>query len=197
MSAVRLRQVHTSREMARGSEPAARNLLDWRAMTGQTQWLDEDQQRCWRAYILGTTLLLDELDRELAEAHGISLNEYEVLVRLSEQPGRQMRMALLAESMAHSRSRITHTVKRMECAGLVERTAAPGDRRGVMAAMTEEGMELLRAAAPTHVDGVRRHLVALASEADFAAIGRVFDTVSDHLLEGAPEGVDIRRCRPD
>jgi hypothetical protein len=86
-------------------------------------WLDPAQQRAWRAYLVGTTLLMDRLDRELRDQHRISLPEYEILVRLSEAEGHRMRMAELADSVSHSRSRVTHTVSRMEAAGLVARDA--------------------------------------------------------------------------
>ncbi len=155
-------------------------------------WLDARQQQAWRAYIMGTTLLLDRLDRELRQAWDISLIEYEILVRLSEQPDGSLRMALLADALCHSRSRITHTIARMESTGLVERTAAEGDRRGVMAVMTERGRELLVNAAPTHVAGVREHLVGLATKADFLVVGRVFDKVCDQLMQGHDDATDIR-----
>lgn len=161
----------------------------------ETRWLEDDQQADWRAYIVGTTLLLDVLDRELRQAHGISLGEYEILVRLSESPDRTLRMAQIAESMQHSRSRVTHTVSRMEKAGLISRCAAETDRRGVEARMTDAGWELLVAAAHTHVTGVRNHLVDLASPEDFRALGRVMNAVSDQLVEENPEFADIRPAR--
>lgn len=163
-----------------------------RMTTRSTRWLTKGEQQSWRAYILGTTLLLDRLDRELRSTHGIGMSEYEVLVRLSEQPDRRLRMALLADAMCHSRSRMTHTVARMEVNGLVERVASDDDRRGIEAVMTPHGLEVLEAAAHVHVAGVRAHLVDLASAEDFAAVGRVFDAVSDQLLADVPEGVDIR-----
>lgn len=159
--------------------------------TTATRWLDADQQRSWRAYLVGTTLLMDRLDRDLREQHDLSMPEYEILVRLSEAPNRRMRMAELAGSVSHSRSRITHTVSRLEKDGLVERTACVSDGRGVEAVLTEEGMARLEDAAPTHVEGVRRFLVDLASDEDFAAMGRVFNAVADNLIEGNPSA-DIR-----
>ena len=158
----------------------------------QTLWLTSEQQAAWRAYIVGTTLLMDTLDRELRQAHGISLGEYEILVRLSESPDRTLRMAQIAESMRHSRSRVTHTVSRMEKAGLISRCAAEGDRRGVEAKMTDKGWELLVSAAPTHVSGVREHFVDLATDEQFTVLGTVMDAVSDHLLAQNPAFADIR-----
>ena len=160
--------------------------------SGDVRWLSGEHQQAWRAYILGTELLLHELDRELREAHDVSFSEYEILVRLSETPGGRMRMAILADSMCHSRSRVTHTIARMETAGLVRREAANTDGRGVEAVMTDVGHRRLVEAAPTHVRGVRAHLVDLADPSDFEAIGRIFDGVSDRLLEDKPEDADIR-----
>ena len=77
---------------------------------------------------MGTELLLHQLDRELREEHEISFSEYEILVRLSEAEGGRMRMAILADAMSHSRSRVTHTIARMEQADLVVREAPPGRR---------------------------------------------------------------------
>jgi DNA-binding MarR family transcriptional regulator len=161
----------------------------------QARWLSKEQQAAWRAYILGTTLLLDTLDRELRHAHGLSLAEYEILVRLSESPRRTMRMAQIADEVRHSRSRVTHTVSRMEKAGLITRCAAEGDRRGVEARMTDAGHALLVKAAPTHVNGVRDHFVDLATDEQFAVLGTVMDAVSDHLLPQNPDCDDIRPGR--
>lgn len=159
--------------------------------TTTTRWLDRDQQRTWRAFLVGTTLLMDRLDRDLREQHGLSMPEYEILVRLSEAPGHRMRMATLASSVSHSRSRVTHTVTRMERNGLVERSACPSDGRGVEAVLTPGGLSVLQKAAPTHVSGVRDYLVDVADEEDFEAVGRVFNAVSDRLVAADPD-VDIR-----
>ncbi len=151
------------------------------------RWLNEAQQRSWRALVMGMTLLLDRLDADLQRNYDVSLAEYEILVRLSERPGRQLRMAQLADSMAHSRSRITHTVKRMEEQGLVRRAQSVEDRRGIVCTMTDQGYRLLEEMAPLHVNGVRDYLVDLADDGDFAALGRVMDAVADKLVVAHPE----------
>ncbi len=163
-------------------------------MTGsspEVPWLEQDEQHAWRAYLVGTTLLTDRLDRDLRENHDLSLPEYEILVRLSEAENRRMRMAVLADSLSHSRSRVTHTVSRMERAGLVLRDPCLSDGRGVEAVLTDRGFAVLSEAAETHVRGVREFLVDLASPEDFAAVGRVFDAVSDRLIAARP-AADIR-----
>lgn len=150
------------------------------------RWLDEDQQRTWRSFLLGTTLLLDRLDEDLRREHGLSAVEYEILVRLSEADG-TLRMAQLAAALAHSRSRVTHTVKRMESAGLVLREESPEDGRGVDCRLTDAGRDMLRTAAPDHVETVRRSLVDLVAPDDLRALGRVMDAVCDQLIDAHPE----------
>jgi DNA-binding MarR family transcriptional regulator len=140
---------------------------------------------------VGVTLLLDRLDADLQHDFDLSLTEYEILVRLSERPQRQMRMAQLADALAHSRSRVTHTVTRMQKAGLVDRTSSPEDGRGIVCRLTDQGYDLLVSAAHVHVTGVRDYLVDLVEPADFAALGRVMDAVSDRLIACHPE-MDIR-----
>lgn len=159
--------------------------------TQDVQWLDQDQQHAWRAFLVGSTLLMDRLDRDLREHHDLSLPEYEILVRLSESEDRTLRMAVLAESVSHSRSRVTHTVTRLERAGLVLRRACTSDGRGVEAHLTDAGFAVLEEAAPTHVNGVRRFLVDLVADEDFQAVGRVFDVVTDRLVSASP-AMDIR-----
>ncbi|MDX6251362.1 MAG: hypothetical protein QOF10_4722 [Kribbellaceae bacterium] len=149
-------------------------------MTTGTRWLDAEQQVAWRAYLLGTARLMAKLDDDLRQ-FGLGINDYEILVRLSEVPDRRLRMAELADRLHQSRSRLTHTVGRLEAAELVRRTSCKSDKRGVWAELTEAGFTLLEQAAPFHVAGVRENLVDLVSPEDFAAIGRVFDTVSEHI----------------
>ena len=157
-----------------------------------TRWLDADQQASWRAFVVGITLLLDRLDADLQHAFDLSLTEYEILVRLSERPERQMRMAQLADALAHSRSRVTHTVTRMEtrrarAAHLVARGRprhrVPSHRRGVRRA----GRGRARARAPACATTSSTWSAPRTSR----ALGRVMDAVSDRLIACHPE-MDIR-----
>jgi len=161
----------------------------------KTRWLSATQQRAWRAYMLGTTQLMAQLDRDLSAAHDLSLPEYEILVRLSEAPERRMRMAELADSLNHSRSRITHTAARLEGAGLLTRESCGTDRRGVFAILTDVGMQRLEDAAPTHVEGVRAYLIDAVAPEDLEAVGRVFTAVADVLGDSKawPLGQEIPR----
>lgn len=147
----------------------------------ETQWLTKEQQVIWRSFLGGTTVLMDQLDRDLRNAHGLSLPEYEILVRLSEAPDRSIRMADLAEAIGHSRSRTTHTIRRLEKEGIVARFQCDSDGRGVTAILTDAGYALLEHAAHTHVTGVHDYLVAAASSKDFEALGRIMDQLRENL----------------
>lgn len=142
----------------------------------EPRWLNEDQQRIWRLYLNGVAKINEVLDAELRQ-FGLDLGEYEILVNLSESPDHQLRMSDLASRVRQSRSRLTHTVARMETKGLLSRLSCPSDRRGVIAYLTPDGYELLVKAAPYHVESVRRILVDPVSKADFVAIGRAMQAV--------------------
>lgn len=139
-------------------------------------WLSAEQQRIWRTYLSGVARINDHLNNALRCFH-LDLNEYEILVALSEAPGHAIRMSELASSVHQSRSRLTHTATRMEQQGLLERCRADEDRRGVLARLTERGMELLVEAAPTHVRSVREALVDVMAPEDFRALGRAMGAV--------------------
>ena len=146
-----------------------------------TRWLTEDQQRAWRAWLSASLLLNDRLNRDMQEQHGLTMADYEILVRLSEVADRRMRMSELAEVTLSSRSRLSHQIDRMEKAELVERQVCDHDRRGSFAALTDKGWTILVQAAPDHVESVRTHLVDVLSPKDFAHLGAACQKVSDHL----------------
>jgi DNA-binding MarR family transcriptional regulator len=146
-----------------------------------TPWLSGEQQRVWRAFLGGTTVLMDRLDRDLRTQHGLSMPEYEILVRLSEAPDRAIRMAELADAVSHSRSRVTHTIARLEREGIVVRGQCSEDGRGVSAVLTDHGFSVLEAAAHTHVRGVNDYLIEDASAEDLEAVGRIMTKVMETL----------------
>lgn len=145
-------------------------------MNDRADWLTDSQQEIWRDWLLGTARIMDFLDADL-RPHGLRIGEYEILVNLSEAPDREMRMSALAGSVHQSRSRLTHAVTRMESNGLLERTSASTDRRGVMARLTQRGFDLLEAAAPSHVTAVRTVFVDAVDPEDFRAVGRAMKAV--------------------
>lgn len=126
-----------------------------------------------------TTQVAEALDRDLLNDHGLSMNEYEVMVVLSESPDRTIRMSVLAAELVNSRSRLTHTIRRMEKRGLVVRSADKHDGRGVNATLTDEGFRVLQAAAPDHVESVRRHIIDRLTDDELRQLGTVMSKLGD------------------
>lgn len=147
----------------------------------QPRWLDQEEQRTWRAYLYSAQLLLDRLDRELTHTTGISHAYYEILVALSETPGRMMRMSELADRCLSSRSRLSHAVSRLEERGWVRRQTCAEDGRGQLAVLTDDGFEALEAAAPVHVESVRDHLFDQLTTEQQLALRDVGETLLRHL----------------
>ncbi len=146
-----------------------------------TQWLSEDEQRAWRAWIAASNTLNHRLSADLQSQHGITLADYEILVQLSEHPDRKLRMSELAEATLASRSRLSHQVDRLVKRGLVERQECEFDKRGSFAALTDQGWKAIVAAAPDHVDSVRTYLVDVLTPEEFDALGRACRKVSDNV----------------
>lgn len=136
-----------------------------------TRWLSHDELVSWRSWLTAITLVPDQMGRQLQSAHGLTFADYDILVRLSEAEDHCLRMSELARRTLVSRSRLTHQIDRMERAGLVARRVCTEDGRGLLAEMTEKGWELLQAAAPEHIETVRRLIVDVLTPEEFKALG--------------------------
>lgn len=145
---------------------------------GDKRLLTESQMRAWRAFLGASTLVSARLNHELDEAAAISMYEYEILVRLFESEAGRVRMSQLADQVSYSRSRLTHTVGRLERAGYVLRSSCPNDRRGVYAHLTQAGYEFLAQTAPIHLDGVRRHLINRFTPSELATLTELLEKIT-------------------
>ncbi|PZW03758.1 DNA-binding transcriptional regulator, MarR family [Micromonospora phaseoli] len=150
-------------------------------MVVMTRWLTPDEQRTWRAFLTASRALMDTLDRELQRDAGMPHAYYEILVRLSEAPERRLRMSELADASGSSRSRLSHAVARLEAAGWVRREDCPTDRRGQIALLTDAGFAELAAAAPGHVEGVRRHLFDALRPTQVEQLRQISEALTEHL----------------
>lgn len=146
------------------------------------RWLNAEERRIWLGWVFTSRLLWEEIERDLQRDSGLSFGHYEILVMLSETPTRARRMSELADATQSSRSRLSHAVARLEELGWVRREACPEDRRGQLAVLTDEGFAALEAAAPMHVESVRRHLFDLLSPAQLANLQEIQEEVLEHLL---------------
>ncbi|MDN5861290.1 MAG: MarR family transcriptional regulator [Pseudonocardia sp.] len=125
---------------------------------GEPRWLTGEERQAWLSWIAATTLLEAALDRQLQRESGMPMAYYQILVMLSAEPERTLRMGELAERTQSSHSRLSHAVARLEDRGWIRRTSCPGDRRRTFATLTDEGFAALAAAAPGHVAEVRQYL---------------------------------------
>jgi len=124
----------------------------------QTRWLDEQEQLAWRTYLAASKAIGEAIDSQLQRDGDIPHIYYEILVRLSEAPDRQLRMSELADRSLSSRSRLSHAVARLEERGWVARRACPNDGRGMLAQLTDSGMSAIEDLAPGHVTAVRTQI---------------------------------------
>jgi DNA-binding MarR family transcriptional regulator len=156
----------------------------------ETRWLTADEQLAWRAFLVACQTLFSAVDAQLLRDSDIPHGYYEILVRLSETPGRALRMTQLAEASTSSKSRLSHAVARLEERGWVRRTDCPTDRRGQVAQLTDEGFAALAAAAPGHVDQVRRSLIDQLTPEQ---VGQLRE-ISDAIIAGTDPDVSAGGC---
>lgn len=147
------------------------------------RWLTGDEVPAWRGLVQVMQLLPLALDRQLQRDAGIPHGYYMVLAMLSEAPDRSMRMSALAALTATSQSRLSHSIARLEERGWIARRPCSDDRRGQVAVLTDAGFAVLAAAAPGHVDEVRRRIFDLLSEEQVAALADVAQTLGAALTE--------------
>lgn len=157
----------------------------------EPRWLSDEEQQMWRASLGVLNLLPLYLERDLQQLHGLTVHDYEILVRLSEAPERRIRLTELAGLSHQSKSRLSHQMTRMENAGLVVRESCAADRRGQWAVLTDKGWDRLVKAAPDHVESVRRHYIDLFTNEQKQVVGEAFQTIVEHL-----RGVDNGQTCP-
>ena len=124
----------------------------------------------WAAFLRAHARVVRELERELQAEQRMALTDYDVLVQLAAAEDRRLRMSELADRLLLSRSGVTRLVDRLVAQGLVEREICDTDRRGQWAALTDAGLDRLRAAAPTHLRGVGEHFLDRMSPDDLASM---------------------------
>jgi DNA-binding MarR family transcriptional regulator len=136
--------------------------------------LSLQEMDAWLAFLKAHAVITALLDRELLDAHGISLAGYEVLAFLSRARGRRMRMSDLAGMVLISPGAVTRRVEALEARGLVTRSRSTSDARVVEASLTEAGMKVLKALTPTHVRGVRAHFADQLTPKELQQVAKAF-----------------------
>ncbi|MEI5101504.1 MarR family transcriptional regulator [Streptomyces sp. PmtG] len=151
------------------------------------QWLTDEEQCAWRTHVEVNRMLTYQLEKDL-QPFNLTMNDYDILVHLSESEDLRMRMSDLAAATLQSKSRLSHQITRMENAGLVRRENCESDRRGLFTVLTDEGMETMKRVAPHHVASVRQHFVDLVSTEALSDLHKALTPIAEHLrgLRGRP-----------
>ena len=143
----------------------------------KVRWLDDREERVWRALQFMQMRLTAQLARQLAADSGLSYQDYLVLVALTDRTDGRMRMFELARDLGWEKSRVSHHIARMEQRGLVDKEKCGADRRGAFVVVTDHGRKELEAAAPGHVAAVRRLFIDRLSPPQLEAVGAAAETV--------------------
>lgn len=157
----------------------------------EVRWLDDAEQDMWVNFVPMMLRLQLELDRQLQRDSGLSLIEYFMLSGLSEHPDHTMRMSRIASWTGAQLPRLSQMAARMEARGWIVRRPDPADGRATLATLTEAGLEVVRAAAPGHVQQVRRLLLDPLTRAQMSKLGvistRIMHAISPDETFTRPE----------
>ena len=146
-----------------------------------TRWLDDSERAAWLRLAAVLELLPATLDSQLRTQAGLTHFEYFVLAMLSEAPDRTLRMTALAQLTNATLPRLSHVVRRLEDRGLVDRFPCPGDGRATNARLSDAGWDAVVAAAPGHVDAVRRHVVDALTREQLEQLRAITDALLARL----------------
>lgn len=141
------------------------------------RWLTDEEQALWRLLLDTSRQAQRCMEEQLQSVHDLSYSEFSVLVSLSEAPGTEIRLRDLCLALTWDRSRTSHQITRMERRGLVTKCKCSGDARGVVVELTDEGRRRLDAAAPQHVELVRRMIFDRLAADDIPALRRFCEKV--------------------
>lgn len=150
-------------------------------------WLDDVEMRAWVGFVRTRDLIAAAVGRDSTRESNLTYVEYSVLAFLSGTPDHRCTFADLALSLEWSQSRLSHQITRMEKRGLVVREPIPDDARRTAARLTQRGAEVLSAAAPAHVNSVRRHMIDVLDRQQLAALADIYDTLLAHHRKATSE----------
>jgi DNA-binding MarR family transcriptional regulator len=144
------------------------------------------EQVAWVGLLRAHAAATRSFNADLVSGHGLTLNDYEVLLHLARAPDRRLRRVDLADEVLLTPSGITRLLAGLERAGYVERASCASDARVTYALLTDAGYDKLREASSTHVEGIRSHFAGRFSEEELETLGSLLSRLP---LDG-PEDED-------
>jgi len=155
-----------------------------RRTPAEPRWLDDVEMAAWRGYIETVAAMGAALDADLAP-YGLTIGDYEVLVRLSDVPSHQLRMCDLAGQLRLSPSGLTRRLDGLVKSALVQRDPSSDDRRVMLATLTERGLQTLTQAVPDHVESVRSRFLDQLSPTEIEVLASAFHKLRVSLDSGS------------
>jgi DNA-binding MarR family transcriptional regulator len=143
--------------------------------------------QAWVGLLRAHAALTRELSADLVHQHGLTINDYEVLLHLARADDHRLRRVDLAERLVLTASGVTRLLDGLERAGVVEKGSCESDARVTYAVLTDDGLAKLREASGTHVGGIRRLFESRYSEAEL-------ETLAELLARLSLEGVAAEDC---
>ena len=131
----------------------------------------------WRSLLRANATLMRQLETDLEQQTGLALADYDVLAQLAIADG-ELRMTDLANRALISRSGMTRRVARLVDEGMVRRSEANADGRGVMVALTDAGIARLSETAPAHARGIAEYFVSRLDDQELAVLESALDKVT-------------------
>jgi DNA-binding MarR family transcriptional regulator len=120
----------------------------------------------WVSFLRAHSAITRQLNADLMNEHGLTLNDYEVLLCLAREPNGMLRRVDLAQTVILTASGITRLLDGLERAGFVEKASCASDARVSYAKLTAAGRAKLHAAAVTHLAGIGELFLDRYSEAE-------------------------------
>ena len=148
----------------------------------EPNWLDDTEQRAWRALLAVSSRALPEIQRRLKSRDLLGAH-YHLFAALSEAPGQTLRLSELADGANMSQSRLTHSIRPLVERGDIAICEDPNDRRAKNATLTDAGRRRLECIAPLHADDVKQLVFDPLSAEQTAALSDALTTISDHLCQ--------------
>lgn len=125
----------------------------------EPEWLSSEEMRLWRSFVDASVSVIHNVETDLKDDSGLSVDDYEVLVFLSEAPEQRLPVAELSERLGSSRTRLALRIDRMAKRGLVAIQSSGTNDSAAAAVLTKMGHKTLTKAAPNHVLSVREHFM--------------------------------------
>ena len=159
-------QAHSKRDPAAELDSLVRDALP-----------DQRGVGAWRALLRAHSSLMRELSTDLAMKTRLPLGDFDALFQLASAGG-ELRMTDLAATTFSSRSAMTRRVDRLVEEGLVGRTSSAADGRGVVIALTENGLARLAESVPVHIKGVSKLFIERLDDEELEVLERALERVS-------------------